>query len=103
MHQTDIEDFLGGYPSHPGWKGRGTSKAAADGIAPEAKGLRARVLEAVKARQGTPEQIAHRLGVPLMNVRPRLSELAAVGLVEDSGERGTAMGGRKAIVWRAPR
>lgn len=99
--QLDLEDFLGSYPNAPGWKGRGTSREAAEGIAPVAKTLRARVLEAVKAKPGTPEQIALRLNVPLMNVRPRLSELSNQGLVEDSGDRGTAMGGRRAIVWRA--
>jgi hypothetical protein len=35
-----------------------------------------------------------------MNVRPRLSELSKQGLVIDSGARGTAMGGRRAIIWK---
>jgi hypothetical protein len=40
---------------------------------------------------------------PLMNVRPRTSELSARGLIEDSGARATASGGRLAIVWRVKR
>lgn len=98
--QLDIEDVLR-YPDYPGAQARDTSQAAADAIVPVARTLRARVLDEIRKAPGTPEQIAHRLGVPLMNTRPRLSELSARGLVVDSGARGTAMGGRKAIIWRA--
>lgn len=89
------------YPDRPGHKRRETSKAAADAIAPVAGNLRERVLAAVREKPGTPEQIAARLNVPVMNVRPRLSELSRKSLVVDSGKRGKAMGGRQAIVWRA--
>lgn len=102
--QIDIEDLLSArYPDAPGFKGRETSQAAADAIAPAAKTLRARVLDELRRAPGTPEQIAHRLKEPLMNIRPRCSELAAKGLIEDSEARGTAMGGRKAIIWRVAR
>jgi len=100
-HQIDIEDVLR-YPDVPGWKGRETSQAAAEAIAPAAKSLRARVFEEIRKAPGSPEQIAHRLKLPLMNVRPRCSELAAQGLIVDSGARGTAMGGRRAIIWCVP-
>ena len=89
-----------GYPDRPGWKGSDTSRAAAAGIAGKAGTLRDRVLAAINVRPGTPEQIALRIDEPLMNVRPRCSELHAKGLIEDSAVRGTAMGGRHAIVWR---
>lgn len=102
---TDAPSIFDGldtrYPATPGFKRAGTSQAAAEAIAPKALSLRARVLEAVKAKPGTPEQIAKRLGEPVMNVRPRLSEAAKLGLVKDSGLRGRAMGGRQAIVWCA--
>jgi hypothetical protein len=62
-------------------------------------GLRARVYEAIKSKPDTPEGIAQRLREPVLNVRPRCSELAARGLIEDSGSRGDAMGGKRAIVW----
>jgi predicted ArsR family transcriptional regulator len=94
-----VEQLALAYPEAPGWKARDTAQAAAEAIAPEAKSLKARVMAALKKAPGTPEQIAHRIGAPLMNVRPRLSELSALGLVVDSGARGQAMGGRKAIVW----
>ena len=92
------------YPHQPGFKRRQTSKAAAEAIAPSAGSIRARVYDAIKARPGSPEEIAARIGVPVMNVRPRCSELAADApgrgpLSRDSGQRRTAMGGREAIVW----
>lgn len=92
--------FLDHYPDSPGWKARETSQAAAEAVAPQAKTLRARVLEELRKAPGTPEQLALRLREPLMNVRPRCSELARQGLIEDSQARGTAMGGRKAIIWK---
>lgn len=89
-----------GYPNRPGFKARETAKAAADGLAPKAGSLRARVYDALKHGPMTPEEIADLIGEPVMNVRPRLSELSAKDLIEDSGLRGEAMGGRKAIKWR---
>lgn len=88
------------YPDTAGFKARDTAKAAAAGVEPAAKSLRARVFDAIKAKPGTPEELAARLGVPVMNVRPRTSELSARGLIEDSGTRGEADGGRQAIRWR---
>jgi predicted ArsR family transcriptional regulator len=89
------------YPNQPGFKARDTSKEAAEGVSLAAMTLRVRVLSAIKAKPGTPEEIAERLGVPVMNVRPRCSELSARGSIVDSGERRQAMGGRNAIVWRS--
>jgi len=92
------------YPDRPGFKSRETSRAAAEGIALTAGSIRARVYDAIKAKPGTPEEIAARIGEPVMNVRPRCSELASDAkgrrpLIRDTGERRTAMGGREAIVW----
>ncbi len=96
--QLDI--FAEPYPGSPGWKARETSRQAAEAMKPQAKTLRARVLDEIRKAPGTPEQIAHRLKEPLMNVRPRCSELAAKNMIVDSEARGQAMGGRKAIVWK---
>lgn len=93
-------DHRSGYPDRPGFKARETAKAAADAMAPKEKSLRARVFDELRKGPGTPEELALRLGEPLMNVRPRLSQLSAADLVEDSGERGPADGGRKSIRWR---
>ncbi len=97
MNQADL--FT--YPDAPGFKARATSRAAAEGVATKSGPLRDRVLAALKVREGTPEQVALRIGEPLMNCRPRFSELARKGLIVDSGRRGLAMGGRQAIIWRA--
>lgn len=88
------------YPDAPGYKARETSRAAAQAAAPMAMSLRARVFECIKAKPDTPEGVAKRLREPVHNIRPRCSELAARELIEDSGIRGEAMGGRQAIVWR---
>lgn len=89
------------YPEDPGFKARDTSRAAAEGMRQAAKPLRERVFDAIKASPATPEEVAKRLGVPLMNVRPRTTELSRAHRIEDSGKRRKASGGRQAIVWRA--
>ena len=87
------------YPDAPGWKAQSTSKAAAEGVTPKAGSLRSRCYDALKERPGTAEDLAERLGAPVMNIRPRLSECFARGLIRDSGRRGPAMGGQRAIIW----
>lgn len=100
---TDYERLSrGGYPASLGWKDRDTSRKAAEGVSGHAKGLRARVYDAVRAKPSTPEEVAMALDEPLHNVRPRLSECATKGLIIDSGQRRPAQGGRMAIVWRMP-
>lgn len=89
------------YPDSPGFKCAGTSQEAAEGIAPKAQKDRAKVLAALQQAPGSPEQIAERTGLPLMNVRPRCSELGGKGLIRKTSQRGPAMGGRKATVWEA--
>lgn len=97
-------DHAAFYPDAPGHKGnRDTGRAAAAGMEPKAGTIRARVLTAIRERSGTPEEIADRIGEPVLNVRPRISECAAKNLIEDSGERGPAFGGRRSIRWRAIR
>jgi len=94
-------DLFAAYPDAPGWKARDTSRAAAESVAPVAGTLRERVLIEVRRAPGTPEQIAHRMRVPLLSIRPRFSELSQRGLIKDSGKRGDSQGGCKAIVWEA--
>lgn len=88
------------YPTAPGWKREGTSREAAESIAPKAMSLRARVFEVIKRRPSTPEEVAAALNEPVHNIRPRVSEGVARGLYEETGERRIAMGGRMASVWR---
>lgn len=98
MSRLDHRAF---YPDTPGHKGRDTGRAAAAGIEPQAGTIRAKVLAAIREKPGTPEEVAERIGEPVLNCRPRFSECVALGLIEDTGERHQAMGGRRAIVWRA--
>lgn len=87
------------YPHSAGWKARDTSRAAAEAMTPKVKSLRARVFDAIAERPSTPEEVAARIGEPVMNCRPRAAELSKLGKIVDSGLRRAAMGGRKAIVW----
>jgi predicted transcriptional regulator len=92
------------YPHSPGWKEQTTSREAALAIASKAKNLRANVLnlladtapEALSA-----DQIAIRLQRSPLSIRPRVSELAAAGLIERAGERVTNESGMTAHKWRA--
>jgi len=85
----------------------GTSKAAALYMTPKAPSLRDRVLTLIEARPATPEALQARLqaeGVHhlISAIRPRCTELKAMGLVCDSGLRGLGESGRcKSVVWRA--
>lgn len=95
------DDLFSYANGHPGWKGRGTSFAAAVQIAPKAPTLRDRVLAEVGRGAGTPEDICARLGIDILAGRPRFSELAKAGKIRDSGARGVSRSGGKAIVWEA--
>ena len=90
-----------GYPSSPGWKGAGgTSKAAAAAIAPRAQLLRDRVLALfVSGRRLTADECAEQLGLSILSIRPRIAELSAKGLIEDSGARGRTASGSSCISW----
>ena len=89
------------YPAHPGFKAEGTSREAAEGIAERALSLMDRTLLALKRQPMTPEEVAAELGEPVFNIRPRFSQLAAKHLIENTGSRRQAIGGRQASVWRA--
>lgn len=88
------------YPAVPGAQDRDTSRAAADAIAPAAGLLRNRALAAVEHSNGlTADEVAGRLGLSILSIRPRLTELARLGKVRDSGARRKNVSGRPAIVW----
>jgi predicted ArsR family transcriptional regulator len=88
------------YPSTPGAQDRDTSRAAADEIAPTAPLLRAQALAVLERSNGlTADEVAGRLGLSILSIRPRLTELARLGKVRDGGGRRKNKSGRKAIVW----
>ena len=88
------------YPHTPGAKDRDTSFAAADEIASKAPILRAKCLKVLEHSNGlTADEVAGRLGLSILSVRPRITELARDGEVRDSGARRHNVSGKRAIVW----
>lgn len=92
------------YPNTPGFKGRDTAEAAAASAAETAPILRARCLSVLERSMGlTADEVAGRLGLSILSVRPRISELTRMSKVRDSGARRPNASGKKAIVWAAVR
>ncbi|MFS0737528.1 hypothetical protein ABC347_10805 [Sphingomonas sp. 1P06PA] len=91
------------YPNAPGAQDRDTSRAAAAEIAHDAPTLRAKALAVLERSNGlTADEVAGRMGVSILSIRPRVTELARQGKVRDSGaRRHNATSGKKAIVWAA--
>lgn len=89
------------YPNFPGSKREGTSRAAAEHVAPRAKTLRDRVLDLLKADALTADECAQRLGETVLSVRPRLSELVKMDLIYDTGLTSKNSSGVRATIWRA--
>ena len=88
------------YPVAPGARDRDTSRAAADRIAPSAALVRERVLDEFERSRGlTADECAGRLGLSILTVRPRVTELTRLGKLRDSGARRVNGSGRRAIVW----
>lgn len=96
----DLFTYQPRYPQSPGYKGGETSLAAARSI--DANTLRAKVLTELGKSPGTADEIAGRLGLSILSIRPRCSELAALGKIEDSGIRHLNSSGRSAVVWCVP-
>lgn len=90
------------YPASPGAQDRDTSRAAAAEIAPSAPLLRERVLTAFERSTGmTADECAGRLGLSILTVRPRVTELSRLGKLRDSGDRRrNSISGKRAIVWQ---
>lgn len=97
----DLFSYAPSYPIAAGFKGnRDTSREAAERI--PAKVLQAKVLAEFE-RPGcwwTADEVAERLHLSVLSVRPRVTELSALGKIRDSGERRPNASGRNAIVWR---
>lgn len=92
-----------GYPDAPGHKERhGTSERAAQAMAPKAGTLRAMALAALRAAPGglTADEIAEACGVDILSMRPRVSELYRLGLVEKTTRERLNRSTKAARVWR---
>lgn len=92
------------YPSGPGFKRAATSREAAHRIAGHAATVRAAALKefCVAYPKGlTADEVAKLLGESVLTVRPRVSELRAAGLIEQTPNRKLNDSGMSAAVWRA--
>lgn len=94
------------YPAAPGYrKGSDTSKEAAEKIAPVASTLRGRVARLFKKNfpgSFTADEAAKALNLSPFAIRPRVTELAAAGLIERTGERrSNPTSTMRAHCWRA--
>lgn len=88
------------YPHEPGAQDRDTSREAAEAMAPTAPQLRARALAVLERSNGlTADEVAGRLGLSILSIRPRVTELSRLGKVRDSGIRRHNASGKRAIVW----
>jgi predicted ArsR family transcriptional regulator len=97
---ADLFDFAE-YPQRPGWKRQDTSAEAAEAVASAAPILRARCLAALERSDGlTADELAERIGFPILSVRPRVSELVNMGKVaRKAGVRRQSSSGHSSAVW----
>ena len=96
--QSDL--FAQPYPEAPGTYNVSTSIQAANEMQPKASRLRGLCFDAlVDYGDMTPDETAAFLGLDKLSIRPRFSELKAMGEIVDTGERRANNSGKKAIVW----
>lgn len=91
---------LSRYPDAPGFKKSGTSSDAAKANEGRANKLRLLALAEIAKEALTADEVAERLGKSVLSIRPRISELSAQNLIEETGERRFNDSGHKAAVWR---
>lgn len=89
------------YPSSPGFKAEGTSRAAAEAISPRAPTLRDRALALLKMTPLTADEIAAKLDESVLSVRPRVAELKRMGKIEDTGRTRFNASHVRATVWKS--
>lgn len=92
------------YPDSPGFKEvGGTSEEAAKCVEPSAGILRGKCLRALRGVPGglTADQCAAEVGVTIMAMRPRLTELKLEGLIRKTNRRGKNASGHSAVIWEA--
>ncbi len=98
----------GRYPLSPGFKEGTTSRLAAARAAEDAETVRAAVLAELQGRPLTADEVAALLGLSILTVRPRVSELRKLGkvrprLVDGRQDRRKNDSGASAIVWEIGR
>lgn len=91
------------YPLFAGWKDGTTSRDAAQAIEASGKApnLRQRIIEWFCAgHSATADEVAWRFGYSPLTIRPRVTELFKLGLIERTGERRASSEGRPSHVYR---
>jgi predicted ArsR family transcriptional regulator len=90
------------YPDAPGFKASGPSEQAAETMRGTANKMRAAVLAQIAKCPGgaTADEIANALGLSILSVRPRVSELNRTGKIKQTGARRKNESGMTATVWR---
>jgi predicted ArsR family transcriptional regulator len=90
------------YPNAPGFKTPGPSQDAAKAISGKAARMRAAVLAKIAQHPAgaTADEIAHDLGLSVLSVRPRVSELKRSGEIRQTSTRRKNESGMTATVWQ---
>ena len=80
---------------------RKTERAAAHKVAPHVVGRRLQAIQALYALggEGIGEQIARAAGLSILSIRPRLTELLEMQLIEDAGTVRKNTFGNNETVW----
>lgn len=89
------------YPHDAGWKDVEISKANADDMNASGRTgtLRHRVLTLYQSGfVGTADDAAESIGESILAIRPRCTELSALGKLKRTGDKRLSSGGRKAAV-----
>jgi len=86
------------YPHAAGWKEPTTSQDAAASV--DTNALQQLVRECLRAHGAmTADECAQQLGLSILSIRPRFSELRALGVIVDTGDRHLNRSGKRAMVW----
>ena len=91
------------YPDQPGFKNTTEETSARSAILVSSKAgiLRERVMEVVAKADSTADECAEAIGESVLSVRPRLSELRALGKIGPTNKRRKNDSGHSAVVWSA--
>jgi hypothetical protein len=96
--------WRGQYPESPGFKEHTTSREAARAVVCDSGVIRERAYQVIVdagERGATPDEVADALGLSVLSVRPRVSELGKLERIERTPVRRRNISGLNATVWRA--
>ena len=100
MTVPDLLAWRDSYPNSPGFKRCGPSEDAAKAVTPKVKDAHRKMLGAYRTYGPlTADEAGAHAGFTIWFARPRNSEMVALGLLTDTGERRKSSNGRSATVW----